>query len=539
MKALTAAEMREVDRLTTERFGVPSQQLMEAAGASVAAEARSACLRANRNQRAICVLCGKGNNGGDGFVAARHLLQSGVQHVKAYLFADPLGLRGDAAENYRRWCEAGGNTAIVSDEAAWNAIWPEVAACGVLIDAMLGTGLRGPAEGLIAQAIEDVNRLSHNARAASPALILAVDTPSGLPSDGPAAEGPVLHAHVTVTFTAPKVGQLVSPDAARCGRLLVRQIGSPQALVEQMGKENLRVTGPEEFAAIPFVRAADSHKGTYGHALLIAGSVGKSGAAILSGLGCLRSGAGLTTIATPDAVLESVASGAPEYMTEPLASTAAGSIARKNLLDGRLAHIGQGKSVVAIGPGLGTEAETQEFVRGAVRESPLPIILDADGLNAFAGKAELLRQRKSEFLAVTPHPGEMARLLGTSSAAVQEGRARFAQEAARGWNAYVLLKGFHTILAGPDGQVWINTTGNTSLAKGGTGDVLTGVLAGMTAQFGTADWLRVLALGVYLHGAAASVAPFRPEDAGLLASEVARHVPRARARLVEEIRRSG
>ena len=537
MKALTAAEMREVDRLTTERFGIPAHRLMEAAGASVAAAARRACIRANGAQRGVCVLCGKGNNGGDGFVAARYLLEAGVQHIKILLFADPGELRGDSAENYHRWRDAGGNTAPITDEAAWKAIWPEVASAGVVIDALLGTGLTGAARGLVATAIDEVNRLSHNAKTALPSLILAVDTPSGLPSDGQAADGPVLRAHLTVTFTAAKVGQLISRDAACCGELQVRQIGSPVSLIEETGRQNLRVSGPDEFASLPLVRAADSHKGTFGHALLIAGSLGKSGAAILSGLGCLRSGAGLTTVATPDVVLSALASGRPEYMTEPLASTAAGTIARRNLHDGALARIGQGKSVIAIGPGVTTEPETQEFIRGAVRETPLPVILDADGLNAFAGKADLLRQRKSPVLAVTPHPGEMARLLGTSSAAVQEDRAKLAQQAAAEWNAHVILKGFHTILAAPDGQVWVNTAGNASLAKGGTGDVLTGVLAAVTAQFGTADWLRVLALGVYLHGSAASVKPYRPEDAGLLAAEVADHIPRARARLIEEIRR--
>src|SRR5262249_55194297 len=209
-------EMREVDRLTTERYGVPGIQLMEAAGESVATAARVACYRANRAGKPISVLCGKGNNGGDGFVAARHLLQKGARHIKVLLFADPLELRGDAQENYRRWRDAGGNTAQIADESAWKDLWPEISSAGVIIDALLGTGLNGPATGLIALAIEDLNRLSNNAKSPTPALILAVDTPSGLPSDGDAAQGPVLHAHSTVTFTAPKVGQLVSPDAARC-----------------------------------------------------------------------------------------------------------------------------------------------------------------------------------------------------------------------------------------------------------------------------------------------------------------------------------
>jgi NAD(P)H-hydrate epimerase len=290
---------------------------------------------------------------------------------------------------------------------------------------------------------------------------------------------------------------------------------------------------------MPLLRAADAHKGTYGHVLIIAGSWGKSGAAILAGLGCMRSGAGLTTIATPDSVLPIVAAAQPELMTEPLGSTSSGTIARVNMADGRLARVGQGKTVVAVGPGLGTEPETQDFIRGVVREVPLPVILDADGLNAFAGKAHLLRQRKSEFLAVTPHPGEMARLLGTSSAAVQADRALVAQEAANKWNAHVILKGYHTVLASPAGQIWVNTTGNAALAKGGTGDVLTGVIAACTAQFGTRDWLRALALGVYLHGSAAEILGTRGEDSGVLANEVAGTLPQARATLIERIRRGG
>jgi ADP-dependent NAD(P)H-hydrate dehydratase / NAD(P)H-hydrate epimerase len=537
MKALTAAEMREVDRLTTERFGVPSLQLMEAAGRAVADQVRATLSGSSAGGKAACVLCGKGNNGGDGFVAARHLLTAGAPAVRAFLFADPAELRGDAAQNFRRWRETGGSVALVNSEQKWELAWPEVAASGAIVDALLGTGLQGPAKGLIARAIDDLNRLSCDATSAAAPSIIAVDTPSGLPSDGGVAEGPVLRANSTVTFSAPKIGQLVSKDAPCCGRLLVRQIGSPAALVEEVGRGTLRWAGPEEFAWLPLVRAADAHKGTYGHVLILAGSVGKSGAAILAGLGCLRAGAGLTTVAVPDAILPIVAAGPPELMTEPLSSTPDGTVARVNLLDGTLTRAGQGKTVLAVGPGLGTEPETQDFIRGAVREAPLPVILDADGLNAFAGKADLLPQRKSPFLAVTPHPGEMARLLGTSSAAVQSDRTRVAQEAAKKWNVHVILKGYHTVLASPDGQVWVNTTGNAALAKGGSGDVLTGILAAATAQFGARDWLRTLALGVYLHGAAAEILGPAGEDSGVLANEVAAAVPRARAALIGRIRR--
>jgi NAD(P)H-hydrate epimerase len=224
-------------------------------------------------------------------------------------------------------------------------------------------------------------------------------------------------------------------------------------------------------------------------------------------------------------------------MTDALETTGDGAISKKNLDSGRIARIAAGKTVLAVGPGLGTHPETQEFITRLTSESELPVILDADGLNAFAGRPELLHRRKTSFLAVTPHPGEMARLLGTNTATVQENRVAAALDSAKSWNAHVILKGFHTLIASPDGKVFVNTSGNAGLAKGGSGDVLTGVLAALTAQFGTTDWVRVLALGVYLHGIAADlIAAEEGEVSGMLASEVARAVPWARQWLLKEIR---
>jgi NAD(P)H-hydrate epimerase len=317
--------------------------------------------------------------------------------------------------------------------------------------------------------------------------------------------------------------------------LSVRSIGSPPALVNEVGKGNLRWAGSDEFAALPLIRAVDSHKGTFGHVLVAAGSLGKSGAAVLAGSAALYAGAGLTTIAAPDVVLPIVAAAHPEYMTEPLASTETGTVGAANVSSGRLAKILEGKTTLAIGPGLGMHRETQQFVLDVVRDAELPTILDADGLNAFAGKSHLLRSRKSQFLAITPHPGEMARLLGIKTADVQSNRLKAASDAARLWNVYVILKGFHTVVAASDGQLWVNTTGGAGLAKGGSGDVLTGVLAALTAQFGTEDWLRVLALGVYLHGAAANFAGGWAGVSGLNASSVAKAVSGARTLLVQEI----
>jgi hydroxyethylthiazole kinase-like uncharacterized protein yjeF len=539
MKALTAAEMRDVDRLTTERYGVPSHQLMEAAGKSVAEVFLEQYGHKNTDPPGrIAVLCGKGNNGGDGFVVARYLKEEAEQ-VHVYLFAKPEELQGDAAKNFQRWQEQGASVTVLQNEAEWERAWGEILGAEVIVDALLGTGIRGPATGLIGQAIEDVNRLTRNATAARPAWVVAVDTPSGLPSDGEAVAGPVIKAHWTVTFTAPKIGQLISANAGSCGQLAVRSIGSPVALIEEIGKGSLRWAGPDEFAGLPLVRAAEAHKGSYGHVLLVAGSVGKTGAAVLAGLSGLRGGAGLVTIATPAPVLPIVAGAHAEYMTEPLPATDTGTISTSGLRSGEFAELLAGKTVMAVGPGLGQHPETQEFIRNVVAEAELPMVLDADGLNAFARYRELLLKRKAEFLVITPHPGEMARLLGHSATEVQHDRVKVAADAAKRWNAYVVLKGFHTILASPSGQLFVNTTGNPSLAKGGSGDVLTGLLAALIAQFGTGDLLRIVALGVYLHGRAADLLSEQADSSGVLAGEVAQAIPYVRRKLLEELQERG
>jgi ADP-dependent NAD(P)H-hydrate dehydratase / NAD(P)H-hydrate epimerase len=536
MKALTAAEMREVDRLTIERHGISSWQLMETAGRR-AADAVWRVVAGRENVR-ICVLCGKGNNGGDGFVVAR-ILRDAELSPRVVLFGKPEEVQGDAAANLSKWLEHGGRLDAVLNEAEWRNLWPQLSNCNVFVDAMLGTGLKGPATGAIALAIEDINKFSMNATRPLPAFILAVDTPSGLPSEGEPAAGPVLAAHRTITFTAPKLGQLVSSASSACGALHVVPIGSPSSLIEETGEGSLRWAGPEEFAFLPLVRSADSHKGKFGHVLVVGGSTGKSGAAVLAGYASMCAGAGLTTIATPDVVQPIVAGAHPEYMTEALTSTSEGTIAYSNIASGLFEKILFGKTILAIGPGIGTELETQDVVRHLVQQVPHPIILDADGLNAFAGSLDELRDRKSEFLCVTPHPGEMARLFGISNAEVQSDRVKAATEAAKRANAYVILKGFHTILASPRGPLWINTSGSPALAKGGSGDVLTGVLAALTGQFGTEDWLRVLALGTFLHGTAADILSRDEEPSGILSQKVAATIPAAREWLLKEIQFGG
>jgi hydroxyethylthiazole kinase-like uncharacterized protein yjeF len=535
VKALTAEQMREIDRVTTERYGIPSLQLMENAGAAVADYLSDAFPQLPTHR--IVVLCGKGNNGGDGFVAARRLRERNTS-PRVFLFATPSELRGDAAMNMRRWQDGGGELRVVTSAAEWAGTGEALDETDLVVDALLGTGIKGPVKGLLALVIEEVNtwrsRQRAGSRGAIQRFVTAVDMPSGLPSENADFGGPVIHADATVTFTAPKIGQLLAPAAACVGKLFVRSIGTPRDLLDNDATIRIHWLEPGEFRSLPLVRKADANKGSFGHTLIVAGSVGKSGAAVLGGRAALRVGAGLVTVATPAEVLPIVAAGMPEMMTAPLLATEDGAISLRNLASDRFAQIAENKSVLAIGPGLSTNGETQQFIRTVLQKVTLPVILDADGLNAFAGHTDELPARKPELLALTPHPGEMARLMNTTPRDVQARRFETALDAAKQWNACVILKGFHTILAKPDGCVYVNTTGNAGMATGGTGDVLTGMLAGLTAEFGTKDWETVLGLGVYLHGLAGDVAVERVGEAPLVASDLIDALPEAYARLMAQ-----
>lgn len=529
MKVLTAAQMREADRLTTDRYGIPSLQLMENAGKAIAEFLRETFT--DIAGRKILVLCGKGNNGGDGLVVARLLKEFGAA-PEVFLFANPGTVQGDAAANLKRWRQSHGDLNVVASEAEWDSALAALYAADLVVDALLGTGLRGPVEGLLAKVIEDLN--DARTKRHGQMMVIALDMPSGLASDAQDFGGPVVAADFTVTLTAPKLGQLVLERSSRCGMLVVRQIGTPPELLESNPNLKIHWIEPGEFRALPMARDPAANKGTFGHALIVAGSLGKSGAAILAARGALRSGSGLVTVATPKDVLPIVAAGMPEMMTFPLAATDAGTASLRNMDSGQFAEVLRGKSVLAIGPGLSMHPETQQWIRAVVADTELPIVLDADGLNAFAGVPDRLTERRSPAMVLTPHPGEMARLLGITAKKVQAGRLDFALEAAGRWRAHVILKGFHTIIATPLGNAYINTTGNPGMATGGTGDVLTGILAGLTAQFGVEDWSRVLSLGVYLHGLAGDIAASRVGQAPLIASDLVEAIPEAYARVLTE-----
>jgi ADP-dependent NAD(P)H-hydrate dehydratase / NAD(P)H-hydrate epimerase len=519
MKILTSAEMREVDRLTSEREGIPSATLMENAGGSVAKfiEARFPKYK----HRKLAVLCGKGNNGGDGFVVARHLRDLGAA-PEVYLLAAPDQMKGDAAENCKRWQASGGLLHIVNTLTEWQNEKSGVLSAEIIVDALLGTGVEGPVRELAGQVIRDLNARERKERS----VIVAVDIPSGLPADSGASEGPIVNADYTVTFTAPKAGMFLADANDHLGQLVVANIGSSDGLINQVARGILTWSEAREFEIFARRRKPDSNKGNYGHALVIAGSYGKSGAAIMSSWAALRAGAGLVTVAIPETALLIVAAHNPEIMTEPLPATKEGSISLKSFEHEHFKKLLEGKRVLGMGPGLTTNDETQQFVRQVTKTRTVPSILDADGLNAFAGRAHELKNTAGS-LALTPHPGEMSRLLGCTVPEVQAERLALAQKAATDWNAHVVLKGQYTIVAAPDGRAFINSTGNPGMSTAGTGDVLTGMLTGLTAQFGTDDWLRVLAFGVYLHGLAGDIAYRETAEAPLMATDLIRCIPEA------------
>jgi NAD(P)H-hydrate epimerase len=511
----TADEMRRADRRATERYGVPSLLLMENAGRG-AADALERVLGPAAGRR-VAVVCGKGNNGGDGFVVARHLLGRGAR-VSVWLVGRAEEVRGDARVNLDVLRRAGEAVAEVPDADALGRLRGELHDADVVVDALLGTGARGPAAGPVAAAIEAINA------AARP--VCALDLPSGLPSDGEPPAGPVVLARVTVTFGLPKVGLVLPTGSGRAGRVEVADLGVPRAwLAEGIGTGLLEAV--DVGAALPR-RPLDAHKGRYGHLLVVAGSVGKTGAAALACLGALRSGTGLVTCATPGSQQPVVAGQLAEAMTEPLPETAAGTPSRKAVE--RIGELLPRMDAVALGPGVGLDPETQAAVQALVRDIERPMVVDADALTALAGRLALCRDARAPRL-LTPHPGEAARLLGCSVAEVQADRIASARRLAAETGAVVALKGARTVVAGPGGEVALNPTGNPGMATAGTGDVLTGIAGGLLAQ-GVAP-VAALRAAVYLHGLAGDVAAETRGEAGLVAGDVADAVPAAIRRVLE------
>jgi ADP-dependent NAD(P)H-hydrate dehydratase / NAD(P)H-hydrate epimerase len=505
MKIVSADEMRAIDRATSERFGVPSLMLMEDAGAAVADYVLSQYAEA----QSIVVFCGKGNNGGDGFVAARRLHERGKK-VQVILLADPDALRGDAALMFGKL--PGEAVTVRSSEELKSDRVRALLAADLYLDAILGTGFKPPVSGLYAEAIDLMN--------AGRVPVIAIDIPSGADADETGLQqGAIARADAIVTFTAPRPAHVFSSLTA--GPTVVAEIGSPkEAIVSAL---QLNVITARDVGPLVGPRPAESNKGSYGHVLVVGGSFGKAGSVAMAGMAALRAGAGLSTVATPRSVLDTVAGFHPELMTEPLTETDAGTISSSAL--NRIEELAKAKSVLALGPGISRDPQTEVLVRALVAQLQLPMVVDADGLNAFDGCTDRLNG-KGRTLVITPHPGEMARLVGCTIADVQKDRLGVARKFAREHEVIVVLKGHRTLVVQPDGEAWVNTTGNPGMATGGTGDILTGMVAGMIAQNPKQAFLAVLA-AVHLHGLAGDVIRERVGEHSLIATDLLMGLPEA------------
>jgi NAD(P)H-hydrate epimerase len=509
MQVLTAASMREADRRTIEEVGIPGAVLMESAGRAVVSIMRERIQ--DLASRSIAVVCGKGNNGGDGLVVLRTLAALGYR-AQAFVLAPFENLSHDAIDNLQSALKLGLEVESIPTEEAWAKAVDRIAEADVLVDAIFGTGLTEAPQGLFQRVIQDLDALD--------AFRVAVDVPSGLSSDSGRVPGAAIHAHLSVALAAPKVCHFIPPACLHCGEVAVVEIGIPPRLLTGDAPA-LETIEPGPLGALLGPRDPSSHKGSYGHLLIVAGSVGKTGAAVMAAEAALRSGVGLVTVASAESAIPMMASRLPEAMWEPLPETESGSIAFN--ARSHLAGLMDERTALAIGPGLSLHAETVRLVGSIVAAARLPTIVDADGLNAMArSRVKIPPDRE---IALTPHPGEAARLLRTTASEIEADRPWAARRLAAATSAFVLLKGYRTLVSDPEGNLHVNLTGNPGMATGGTGDVLTGVLGGLVAQgLGIED---ALVLGAHVHGLAGDLAASELGQASLIATDLVRKLPDA------------
>jgi len=504
--------MAALEQRAQDAFGVPVSALMDRAGARTAEVARR-LLRQSGGRRVV-VLVGKGNNGGDGLVAAGDLAGDGP--VEVLLTAPAAEIRGEPAV---RLAALRGRPVRIRDAASLDDADLDrlLRDSDLTVDAIFGTGFRGPAVGVPARVIEAANRTD--------VPILAVDVPSGVDATTGRADAPCVRAAATVTMGLPKIGLVQYPAAAYAGTLFVAEIGLPAEALDAARIPTALATAAWVDRTVP-LRPQDGQKGQFGRVALIAGSRGFVGAAILSARGAIRAGAGLVTVGLPGSLAAVVPASLPEAMTRALPETPDGTLAEIAL--DQIVVLAQTASVIAIGPGLGVHPAVSALVRGFLPRAACPVVLDADALNVLAGDPEALRHAPGPIV-ITPHPGEMARLLGGTVPDVQRDRVETARSAAATFRATVVLKGARTVVAEPAGRAVIIPTGNAAMATGGMGDVLTGAVAALIAQ--GMPVFEAAACAAYLHGLAGDLAAATRGELGLLAHEVADEIPRALARV--------
>jgi ADP-dependent NAD(P)H-hydrate dehydratase / NAD(P)H-hydrate epimerase len=518
MKILTADEMRVADRVSTDRFGISALELMEHAGRATA----RFILHELPQCRRIVVLCGKGNNGGDGLVAARYLAEAGCA-VSVLILGDPSAAHGEVKVNLDRLPVV---PIVIGEEADLNrdACRGLLERAQLFVDAVLGTGFHPPMRGL---AVAGRNLLERYPRTP----VVAVDLPSGWDADSRAFYAPdAYRADAVVTFTAPKLAHVSGmltrgaslPGNHQQGPIVVASIGSPAEAVESA--TGLTWAGSSKTIA-DRPRAADSNKGRFGHVLVVGGARGKSGAPSMSSVAALRAGAGLVTAAIAQSILPTVAAVTPELMTLALLEGDKGEISSRNLEAAVLDPVLEKKSVIAVGPGMGQEEEAVKFFLGLLERTKVPVVIDADALNALAAHPDHLNGR-GRLMVLTPHPGEMARLAGMTIPEVEADREGIARQFATSHAVTLVLKGWRTLIAHPDGRIAINTTGNAGMAKGGSGDILTGIVAAMIGQYPEQPAEAVEA-AIYLHGLAADFALRWQDQHTLLAMDTVSHLHEA------------
>jgi ADP-dependent NAD(P)H-hydrate dehydratase / NAD(P)H-hydrate epimerase len=509
MKILTSAEMREVDRRAIEEIGIPGVVLMENAGIRTAAAIADVYPECDGGE--VLIAAGKGNNGGDGFVIARQLAVEGWR-PRILLFAGKDEIRGDAAVNLAVAVRMGLPIEEIRTVADIKRAARRLQEAPLIVDALFGTGLAKPLEGFYAEAVAAINR--------SPAPVVAVDIPSGLSSDTFEIIGPCVEADLTVCLAAPKIAHVFPPAEDCVGKLRIVDIGMPPALLDDPA-HRLELFDIE--GLLPFFdrRKPDTHKGTYGHLLIVAGSRGKTGAAVLAGKAALKSGAGLVTVAVPESCLPIVARASSELMTEALPETPKGTIVREALHVVR--NLLKGKNALVLGPGLSTDPSTAEFVRHLLPEIKIPFIIDADGLNIIASHRKVLDDLQAPCI-LTPHPGEFSRLTGLSIPDVLARRLELAPGFSRTHGLHLVLKGYRTLVADPEGRIFVNPSGNPGMATGGTGDVLAGMIAAFLMP--KAALTSAVTAAVFAHGMSGDLAAESVSQRALTAGDIIRFLPR-------------
>jgi NAD(P)H-hydrate epimerase len=513
---MTREQMRRYDAAAQDKYGVAGIVLMENAGRGAAEVLRGIVAALPSRPRSLPpragIVCGAGNNGGDGFVVARHLHNAGIA-ARIYLTAPPEKSKGDAGTNLAVARAMRLDIVDCSGDDGLRTLADSLRSDSVVVDALFGTGIDREVAGRPRDVIDAMN--------AARAVKVAIDVPSGLDSNTGRPLGACLRADHTVTFAHLKVGLAVHPGVDLAGTVHLVDIGAARGLGEEVGFEAALLDRALVAAMLP-PRRRDAHKGTFGHLAVVAGSPGKSGAAVMAGLSAVRAGAGLVTIVATGDARASIEARVREVMVEELLPNRATPLA-KRVLSRRWSDLARGKTAVALGPGCGTDEAMAEAIRHVVVATKLPLVIDADGLTALAERPDLVRSAPAPRV-LTPHPGEMARLIGRAAAEVQADRIGVAKRTAREWNAVLVLKGARTVVASPDGRAFVNPTGNPGMASGGAGDVLTGIIGGLLAQ-GAAP-IDAACAGVFLHGAAGDEAAGGSDGRGLAARDLIACLPR-------------